>query len=177
MLGCAVRDRSRGGFKICQQVCVAVLCCLGLFGQSAIAEETLPGPLLTLSFAQQEVALEAEQLLALPQQTVATHTAWTDDVKVFQGPLMRDLLALLDGLPEQGTARLIAWNDYEIEVPLSDFKQWDVLAAHTMDGQRLTLADRGPLWVVYPRDQDPQLRDSRYDHRWAWMLRAISVAP
>ncbi len=44
-----------------------------------------------------------------------------------------------------------------------------------MDGKRLTVRDKGPYWLVYPRDEFTELKDARFDHRWAWQLKEISI--
>jgi hypothetical protein len=71
----------------------------------------------------------------------------------------------------------LSWDDYTVDLTTEDYYRWDVILAQKMDGEALTLADNGPLWVVYPRDQHPPLQDSRYHHRWAWMLRVMVVNP
>lgn len=134
--------------------------------------------LLSLSHGPQQLELTRAQLLALPQHEVRSHTAWTDGVQQFKGPLMRDVLALLDPPPgAHSRARLIALNDYEVSVATADYQQWPVILAYEHNGAVLTRRDKGPLWVVYPRDTDAQLQDSRVDHRWAWMLRRIVIEP
>ncbi len=40
----------------------------------------------------------------------------------------------------------------------------------------LTRRDKGPLWLVYPRDNDAVLQDAKYDHRWAWQLSQLLVS-
>lgn len=139
---------------------------------------TQAAPVLSLRLGERLIELDRAQLAALPQHRVQTSTAWTDGKKVFEGPLMRDVLALL-GLSATSvqSVTLQAWNDYEVEVNAADYYQWDVVLAHSMDGQPLTLRDRGPLWVVYPRDDFAPLQDSRFDHRWVWMLRTIIAKP
>lgn len=134
--------------------------------------------LLTIRTAQQTLDISRQQIEALPQHRVHTSTSWTDGVKDFEGPLMRDVLALLNApIAETASLKLIAWNEYEVDVSMKDYLQWDVILAHHMDGKALTRTDQGPLWVVYPRDQVPALQESRIDYRWAWMLRHIVVAP
>ncbi len=145
---------------------------------AASESNVVPSPLLALHAGGQNLELSREQLLALPQHRMTTTTAWTSGVKVFEGPLVRDVLALLDVAPAAtASATLRAWNDYEVAVGIEDYYQWDAILAHRMNGRELTLLDHGPLWVVYPRDEHIELQDSRFDHRWAWMLRSITVAP
>lgn len=112
-------------------------------------------------------------LAALPPASVETTTVVTDGVRQFDGFLMRDLLALVGAEGERVTAT--ALNDYIIDIPMEDFERFDVLVATHMDGQRLLPSDKGPLWIVYPRDDHAQLRDIRYDYRWVWQLVQLEV--
>ena len=56
-----------------------------------------------------------------------------------------------------------------------DFERFDVLVATHMDGERLQPSDKGPLWIVYPRDHHQELQDIRYDYRWVWQLIRLDV--
>lgn len=157
---------------------IFVLCVSPFGAVSAALDEGMTVPLLTLHADGQTLELTQEQLLALPQQRITTTAAWLEGTKVFEGPLVRDVLALLDvELGATTTVTLRTLDDYEITVSLEDYLSWDVIIAHSMDGTALSLLDYGPLWVVYPRDDHAALQDSRFDHRWAWMLNSITVKP
>src|SRR5699024_5861905 len=88
------------------------------------------------------VQLSPDELNALPHTQVKTSTAVTDGVIAFEGVLIRDLLEALDMSPEHITAT--ALNDYEIDIPSSDFESFDVLLAWIADGRRLERDDKGP---------------------------------
>jgi len=109
----------------------------------------------------------------LPQHELTTHTSVTDGPQRFGGPLMRDLLQEA-GL-QADNVLAVALNDYEIEIPTSDFARFDVIAATSMNGQPLTLRDKGPIWIVYPRDEHKELQDIRYDYRWVWQLARLEA--
>lgn len=134
---------------------------------------TITGKLTRTNTPQASAAFDRQMLMALPHKTLDTHTSVTDGVHHFKGVLMRDLLQRVGATGSH--IKLRALNDYVIEVPREDFQQFDVIAAWSMDGVRFTPRDKGPLWVVYPRDQYPQLRDIRYDYRWVWQLTHINV--
>lgn len=123
---------------------------------------------------QEEAHLTRALLDRLPGHELLTHTVVTDGRRHFAGFLMRDLLAWL-GAPEEGTVVASALNDYIVEIPIEDFHRYDVIVAHTQDGQALTPRDKGPLWIVYPRDDHEELDDIRYDYRWVWQLTRIEV--
>lgn len=110
-------------------------------------------------------------LESLGMHTLHTTTTWTDGVKRFDGVLARDLLDLVGAEGQSVVAT--ALNDYVVRIPAADFKEFDVLLAMQMDGQQLLTRDKGPIWIVYPRDEHPELQDPRYDHRWVWQLREI----
>lgn len=117
--------------------------------------------------------LDRQLLDTLPRHALTTSTSVTDGRHRFEGFLMRDLLAWLGASGE--TAVATALNDYIVEIPLQDFHDYDVMVATHMDGQQLTRRDKGPLWIVYPRDAHSRLQDIRYDYRWVWQLRRLEI--
>ncbi|MCO5121904.1 MAG: molybdopterin-dependent oxidoreductase [Burkholderiaceae bacterium] len=157
---------------------------VGTHGIAAYAEGQPPAPpagevLLTVSGNIRNgdpsgVALLDELALqALPRHAMETTTVVTDGIRRFEGFLMRDLLELVGAQGQTVTAS--ALNDYVIDIPMEDFERFDVLVATHMDGVRLLPSDKGPLWIVYPRDEHEELQDIRYDYRWVWQLIRLEV--
>lgn len=109
----------------------------------------------------------------LPGATLETSTVVTDGVNTFEGFYMTDLLDLVGAEGETVTAS--ALNDYVIDIPMQDFARFDVVVASHMDGERLLPRDKGPYWIVYPRDDHAELQDIRYDYRWVWQLIRLDV--
>lgn len=147
----------------------SVLMALGASG--AVAQEVLLT--LTGAVADGEVKLTRADLDALEWHEIATSTTVTDGQPVFRGVLMRDILDRAQASGDTVTAR--ALNDYVIDIPMDDFHEFDVIAALYMDGIALTPRDKGPVWIVYPRDDHSVLADIRYDMRWVWQLSALHV--
>jgi hypothetical protein len=131
--------------------------------------------ILTLggAIAGDEVALTRADFLAFSQYQIVTTTSVTDGPKTFEGFLIRDLLRTFDADGEVVVAR--ALNDYKIEIPISDFERFDVIGALSMNGVPLSPRDKGPIWIVYPRDDHAELQDIRYDTRWVWQLVSLHV--
>src|SRR5690606_26546604 len=117
--------------------------------------------------------LDRAALRALPEATLVTSTVVTDGTHRFTGFLMRDLLDRLEAEGDHVIAS--ALNDYVVEIPIADFQDYDVIVAYSMDGAPLDRADKGPLWIVYPRDDHAALQDIRYDYRWVWQLSGLEV--
>lgn len=135
-------------------------------------------PLLVIEADGHSQSFDEPGFAALPQSQIVTHTAWTEGSHRFEGVMLRDLLAAA-GLEQAQLAgkslKLVALNEYAVTIGAEDAFDFDSLVARNMDGMAMTRAGKGPLWLVYPRDDDPKLQDQRFDHRWAWQLMKITV--
>ena len=104
---------------------------------------------------------------------VATSTAWTEGTPVFEGVLMRDLLAAVGAKGDTVTA--VALNDYKIDIPIADFMKYPVVLAFRQDGQLLKVREKGPLWIVYPQDEFTELKNKQTQAKWLWQLKELRV--
>jgi hypothetical protein len=43
------------------------------------------------------------------------------------------------------------------------------------DGETLSRRDKGPIWIVYPRDDFPELQLETINARWVWQLIELEV--
>lgn len=102
-----------------------------------------------------------------------TSTAWTEGKPAFEGVLMRDLLAAVGASGEKIT--VVALNDYKVDIPISDFKNFPVILAYRMDGKALRVKDKGPLWIVYPADDFPELNNKQTQNKWVWQVKEIQI--
>jgi len=118
-------------------------------------------------------AFDRAALEAMAIETVETTTAWTDGKQVFEGPLARDILAAADAQGE--TVRAVALNDYAVEIPVSDFHRYDVIIALRHNGEAMSVRDKGPLWIIYPRDAHSELQTSAQNDKWIWQLSRLDV--
>ena len=159
-----------------------VMLCVSAAADERDPAELLPleGPLVlevrgALSRANSDGAayFDMEMLKALPAARLETTTAVTDGERQFDGFLMRDLLDFVGA--DGSTVTAIALNDYAIDIEVDEFNRFDILVAYAMDGEPLLPSDKGPLWIVYPRDQHAELQDIRYDYRWVWQLRWLDI--
>ena len=164
---------------------LAVTCAVATLSMDALAQSQtqLPAPTgpvllevdgaIDVSNLNGRAALDREMLRALGAGEIRTTTAWTDGVKVFRGV---PLSALLERLGAKGASlKVTALNDYSARVPAEDAAEFNVLLAMEMDGKRLSVRDKGPIWIVYPRDQFDELQDVKYNERWVWQVRRITV--
>lgn len=112
---------------------------------------------------------------ALPQRETVTTTPWYDGPQSFSGPLLRDLLAAIGA--SGSTLRVIAINDYAVEIPVSDTIDYPVILASRHAGEPMSVRAKGPLFVVYPFDEVPSLVNELFFSRSAWQVRRIEVLP
>jgi hypothetical protein len=118
-------------------------------------------------------SLDREMLEAIGTVKISTMTPWYDNVVEFEGVSMK---ALMDYVGAQGSeVTAIALNDYRSVIPMSDFEAYDVILAMKRDGEIMPIRDKGPLFIVYPYDSDPDLKSERYYSRSVWQVKELEV--
>ncbi len=116
---------------------------------------------------------DMSMLAALPQASFSAHTPWYARAHRYTGPLLRDVLSAAGA---RGTElHLRALNDYRVSVPWDDAQRFDPIVARLLDGQPMAVRDKGPLFLIYPFDDRPDLRSAVYYSRSAWQLQTIEV--
>ncbi len=104
---------------------------------------------------------------------IDTATPWTDSTERFTGiPLARLLAAPPAG---GGTLRLIALNDYQIAMPLSELAAEVPIVAFFRDGQPMSIRDKGPFWIIYPFDAGAAFQSEQVFSRSVWQLVRVEV--
>jgi len=116
---------------------------------------------------------DREMLEALAMKTITTVAPWTDGVTVFEGPLVSDVLEAVGA--EGGHVQAIALNDYAVKIPISDFSEHGVILAMTMNGERLRIRTKGPLWVIYPWSDKAELQNEVMHGRSIGQLKELLV--
>lgn len=153
-------------------------------GTSHAADAALPMPtgkvILTISGKikaandARDASFDLPMLEAMPQHSFATKTRWYADAQTFEGVLMAELMQKVGCY---GTSMLaVALNDYSSEIPIEDFARFGVIMALKHNGQYMPVREKGPLFIIYPFDSDPELRSQKYSSRCAWQLRRLVVS-
>jgi hypothetical protein len=116
---------------------------------------------------------DAALLDALPQKSFVTKTPWFKEPVKFTGPLLRDVLQALKANGK--TINATALNDYKVAIPMADVLNYDVLLARQINGRVITVREKGPVFIIYPFDSFPELRNLTYYSRSIWQVKALSV--
>lgn len=112
-------------------------------------------------------------LTELGVEPLRTVTAWTEGEQLFEGvPLRR----VLDVVGARGTRlRAMALNEYESTIALDDPAAAHAFLAFKRNGGPMRVRDKGPLWIVFPWSERPELVTDRV-RTWAvWQLTRLEV--
>lgn len=152
------------------KLALVALICVSL--QSAPTLSASGEMILTLSRGPEDVEtlqLTSDDLAGLPQVLIVTMHDFTDEPVSYRGPLARDVIELL-ALGDAEMLRFTAANDYYVDIPTADFHDYDAILAMEADGVRLARREKGPLWLMYPISDNPELADGHYMHRLIWQV-------
>lgn len=109
----------------------------------------------------------------LKSRVAPVKTPWADKLTTYEGPLMS---AVLNAVGANGTTMMVkAINDYVAEVPVDDMIRYPVILATTRDGKKMTVREKGPLFIIYPFDLDPSLQNEKIYNRSVWQVKEITV--
>jgi hypothetical protein len=127
------------------------------------------------AYAETGVTFDIPTLERLGLIRFTTLTAWTDGPITFEGVLLSRLLEVL-AVPGNVTAlAMTALDDYQVTIPAVDVRTWPVIIALKRDGQYMSVRNKGPLWVVYPRHAFPELAQAKHNPKWIWQLKEIVI--
>ena len=110
---------------------------------------------------------------AAPGRKAEMETPWTKGRTAFEGPFLRNLL---DQVGAHGrTLRIKALNDYSSDVPIQDAMSLDTILAIRMNGEPMSVREKGPIFMIYPFDLRPDIYNEKYFSRSVWQIREIEV--
>lgn len=133
---------------------------------------TLKGHLATTNNGK-TADFDMAMLEKLAGRSATMETPWTNGSTKFEGPLLR---AILEAAGASGSKLVVkALNDYAAEVPYEDATKLDTMLATQMNGKPMSVRDKGPLFMIYPFDKDPNLYNEKYFSRSVWQIREIEV--
>jgi len=135
---------------------------------------TVSGSITNIN-AGETAEFDRAMLEAIGTVTFETETMWTEGVQTFTGVELSDLLSVLGVNGSQ--LRASAVNDYAVDIPTDDAVEGGPIVAFLRNGERMSLRDKGPLWIVYPYDSSPEYRTEVIFSRSIWQLDRIEVLP
>ncbi|MDH3221935.1 MAG: oxidoreductase [Gammaproteobacteria bacterium] len=128
---------------------------------------------ITNTNAGDRAEFDRDMLEALGDSELALETPWTDGRQVFNGVLGSKLLDVVGASGNTIAARAI--NDYQVSIPISDLRNYPVLFALKQNGKYMRVREKGPIWIIYPRETYPELDTDQITDRWVWQLSEIVI--
>lgn len=157
---------------------IGILVCLFIVMHAHSAPEPAAGrTVLTIAVKDQpqlQRHYSLRDLEALPQTERRSTLPEETQVYGWQGVRLSTLLASF-GRADVQRLRVEALNDYSALIPLSDLDDFDPILAYRRDGQAIGIAERGPLFVIYPMVDHPELRTQVYFNRTVWQVSRITL--
>lgn len=156
---------------------------LGFALAAPAAAEAVPPPegpvVLTLTGALAHahdgaaVALDMAALEALPRHEITTSTVWTEGTSTYSGVLLQTLLDIVGAEGSRLVASAI--DGYEVVIPVAEIHADGPIIAFLRDGAPMPVRARGPLWIIYPFDDNPAFRNDTTYARSIWQLTRIVI--
>ncbi len=128
---------------------------------------------ITHTNAENAAHFDRTMLEALGMTELRTSTPWTDGRRSFSGIHLERLLQTVGAQGNNASAR--ALNDYVVNIPLEPAVEKGAFLALGMDGNYLSVRNKGPIWLIFPWDEDPSLDDQTTKHQSIWQLRYMTI--
>jgi hypothetical protein len=171
MSGSKVRTRLFGAF-------IALMSVLGVAYAASLATPT-DRPILTISGKigvtnkDGTAQFDRSMLEALGMVKVETTTPWYEGTNTFEGVSIDKLMQQVGATGTRVV--VVALNDYTTDIPIEDFRKFNVILALKRNGEYMSVRDKGPLFIIYPYDSNPDLKTQTYYARSAWQVARIDV--
>ncbi len=128
---------------------------------------------ISVTNAQAVAQFDRAMLEKIGMESFTTMTPWYKEPVKFEGVPLKKLMAAVEAKGEKIVA--VALNDYSAEVPMEDIAKYNVILALKRDGEYMTPRDKGPLFIVYPYDSNPDLKNQKFYSRSVWQVAKIEV--
>lgn len=132
-------------------------------------------PILTIEGAVEpaRIAYTLDAFEGLGTRTITTTTPWDKGVVQYTGVALSRLLEVVHA--KGSTLTILALNDFAAEVPAADAPAYEPILATRRNGEPLTVADKGPVFLVYPFADRPELQTNEIYARSVWQIKTIRV--
>jgi hypothetical protein len=171
------------GMRIKKIMAGAFVVLMGLAGLNAATAEPLPSPserpILTISGKINVTNIggtaqfDRAMLEAIGMVTIETTGPWYEGTAKFEGVPFDKLMKRVGASGER--VDVVALNDYSSEITMKDFANYNVILAIKRNGEYMPVRDKGPLFVIYPSDSNPELKNQTFYGRSVWQVSRLIV--
>lgn len=147
---------------------------LGILPKAVAANDCETGHFLTLRKGPQSWHISEETIHQLAQAKRVTSTHWSRS-GTYAGPLLADVIALAAFTTKPKKLKIYTWDNFRSSLPYDDLSKYGVILATSFNGKRLTLADWGPSYIVYPYDDFSELKSPAGLMKMVWQVCSIEI--
>jgi len=117
---------------------------------------------------------DLEMLDKLESGVTKTANPWVPGTNEYSGPRFS---ALLKAVGATGTNSVVvtALNDYTGKVPIDDIVNLNLILATRKNGKPLKIREKGPLFVIYPFSDRPDIYDEVHFCRSVWQIKSMEI--
>lgn len=113
------------------------------------------------------------QFERLPQTSFTTTSPWHRDPMTYTGVSVKDFAQAIEARGNR--IRLIALNDYSVTADVDQLVANGAILAHLRNGQPMPIADKGPVFVMFPFSSNAKLRADSIYVQAVWQLSRIEI--
>lgn len=119
---------------------------------------------------------DREMLESYGLTTLTTSTPWTGEaINEFGGIRMNTLLETLGVDSNFTSLRATAADDYWFELTEIDYEKYPIIVAFSKNGEAMSVRELGPLWIMFPWDEYPELMNEKSKASSVWQLIELTV--
>jgi hypothetical protein len=117
--------------------------------------------------------LTLQQLESMPVTEFETETPWTEGKTRFKGVRLQMLMEQLG--VDSDVIRVKALNQYHADVHWKELSQYPVIIAYEMNGEPMSVRDKGPFWLMFPMSDFPELNTPKHHISMVWQVSEIEA--
>jgi len=110
---------------------------------------------LSKSNSGSSLQIDLAMLESLPAVSFKTETPWTEGITEWEGVRLKDFMEFIGAGSERFLAS--ALDEYEIVFENVNIDKYPVILAYKKDGEYMTVRSLGPLWIMFPYADFPEL--------------------
>ncbi|NND91954.1 MAG: hypothetical protein HKN42_13930 [Granulosicoccus sp.] len=126
-----------------------------------------------LSNSENGAEFDLAMLEQLGAESITTRTPWTDGPTLFTGVRLNVLLDAV--MARSHSFRALAIDDYWFDFNDIDIEKYPIIVSYKQNDSLMTARNLGPLWIMFPFDDYPELLSEVNKAACVWQLNSLVV--
>lgn len=121
-----------------------------------------------------QAQFDRAMLEAFEWHEVTTYSPYVEGAQVYSGPLMADVLKMVQA---QGSVIMAAaLDDYVAQIAFDDAVNHGAILAMASGNRPLSVRQKGPIRVIFPLTE-AQAEEKRFFVEMVWQLKSLNIVP